>query len=648
MKELKLFMTIAFVLIVTQGAIGQDIENSSCGLSFTHEEVRELYDKFPQFRQEYVDAESFVENFLTPVSRTTTSRQLSQGLRKAGFDVPDDYFDLVENQKINESFADHAVSEKINQTSNNNTIYYHNVWITVYRSNTIGLITNDAIYESMAQLNHAFATNNVPIRFHVKQINRVNNSNSTIDPSPTDMVVMAATNRDPLNRSLHLHIVDDMRAVGISGIAPVPMYHTTFMDNEHMQGARNWTTVVHEFGHVLGLFHTHQGKSITGYSWISNFDLNNEDMSKCRQEPVSRSKKQGLFCSNTGTKKCRVNGDQFCDTQASPRFGNANYNDLSCNYTGISNDKWNDRWRPQNTNYMSYAGACRSRFTAEQVAYMVGTGQPDSWAITADPAYSVSGPSQPCALNTYTFSVSGTMPSGVTRYDWVLPSGWSIVGAEHGSSIQVYINVNANSGQVVAMPNGLNALPVSKYAAVKYMQLYTDFSGLTKCPGSLYWLNTSEAASWSFSNPGWTIINGQNTSSITYLAGAGVNDITATSTACGRSVSQTYLGSAFDCGSGGPVIQGASEDDTEKVLEEVQLPNEHVIIAYPNPSKGDFKLMLEDEKLHKVTIIHGNQVFNQFYTRESDVNLHLPNNNIPYIVVIETEGSSKTVKLISK
>lgn len=666
MKKIKLLITITLVLIITRGAMSQEAE--SCGMSFTSETLRELYYQYPQLQNEHKDVESFVENYLAPIARETTSKQLVEGLRKASIDVPDDYFDLKENQKINESFADHGLSEKFNHTMNNMIIYYQNVWITVHRSNTAQLISNDAIYEAMAQLNHGFATNNVPIRFHIKQINRVDNSTSNVNPTSSQLVQMALVNRDAQNRSLHLHIVDQIRGMGISGIAPFPMYHTTFMDNEHVLGQRNWTTFIHEFGHVLGLLHTHQGRSTRGYSWAADFDLNNEDMPKCRMESVSRSKKQGLFCDNTGTKKCRQNGDQFCDTQASPRFVDANYDDSTCRYTGTSDDKWSDRWRPQNTNYMSYAGECRTLFTAEQVAYMVGPGQPSNWALTAQPAYSISGPSHPCALSTHTFSVAGTRPSGVTRYNWVLPNGWSIVGAAHGTAIQAYINAGASSGQVVAMPNGINAMPVTKYASVKLIQLYTD-GGSAKCTGSLYRLNASESASWSFSNGSWTIISGQNTSSITYTAGTGANTITATSTSCGRSVSQTSFGSSSNCGGlGGPILAGPTEGDAtggdgtsgDDIVSDDDITSDdgfhdagemsspHIIKAYPNPSKGDFKLKLENEKLHKVTIIHGDQVFNQFYTRKSNVNLSLPNHNLPYIVVIETEGTSKTIKLISK
>lgn len=63
------------------------------------------------------------------------------------------------------------------------------------------------------------------------------------------------------------------------------------------------SSIAHEIGHTIGLLHT--------------FNRNKYYKTKCFQECVSRTQTQETFCFFTvGSKKCEVNGDALCDTDA--------------------------------------------------------------------------------------------------------------------------------------------------------------------------------------------------------------------------------------------------------------------------------------------------------------------------------------------
>src|SRR5690606_6179088 len=119
--------------------------------------------------------------------------------------------------------------------------------------------------------------------------------------------------------------------------------------------------MAHEIGHALELYHTHQGRQK---------GKNNGQCGDCYQESVSRTKTQGVGCLFTmGKKKCKVNGDLLCDTEADPYI---NYNvNGSCMYTGGGTDNWGDAWIPNGNNIMAYtSSSCMNYFSPMQVAKM--------------------------------------------------------------------------------------------------------------------------------------------------------------------------------------------------------------------------------------------------------------------------------------
>ncbi len=126
------------------------------------------------------------------------------------------------------------------------------------------------------------------------------------------------------------------------------------------------TSMAHELGHYLGLFHTHQFTA--GNTW-------------CLREPVTRGATGDPACLVFPVnllflpivKRCSYTGDFLCDTEADPKLTD-NINTATCTYTGNKKDYWGERFHPLGDNYMAYGNrSCRKTFTETQVGVMWST-----------------------------------------------------------------------------------------------------------------------------------------------------------------------------------------------------------------------------------------------------------------------------------
>lgn len=101
--------------------------------------------------------------------------------------------------------------------------------------------------------------------------------------------------------------------------------------------AMNGSTLAHEIGHYLGLYHTHTTINGTEYADGSN---------------------------------CVFAGDELCGTPADPTLGSGNVS-TDCQYTGTSKDANGDLYTPDPTNIMSYSRkSCRTYFSQDQFDLM--------------------------------------------------------------------------------------------------------------------------------------------------------------------------------------------------------------------------------------------------------------------------------------
>jgi hypothetical protein len=176
-------------------------------------------------------------------------------------------------------------------------------------------------------------------------------------------------NANALNIFYFFSLSDDDEFGSISATALFPDQGNNIKLSTSAFAPNNSTTVTHEIGHYLGLFHT---------------DDDFKD-SQGRTELVD-----GSNCENTG--------DKICDTPASPVLDDTLIG-TNCNYIGTLTDANGTPYTPDILNYMTtFAGkdanniTCRRRFSPQQNEAMIST-------IRRLRPYLING--DVCNLNTY-------------------------------------------------------------------------------------------------------------------------------------------------------------------------------------------------------------------------------------------------------
>ena len=201
----------------------------------------------------------------------------------------------------------------------------------------------------------------------------------------------------------------------------------------------------HEIGHTLGLLHTFSNGRGAG--------SDNGDAGNCYQESVSRDRKQGFGCFGTvGIKKCSINGDGLCDTEAGYNLPFSQIDETNCTYSGSKEDNWGDKFTPPINNFMSYTfGFCANEFTTQQrtvmysniILYMGEGGSPFP-NINGEPWY-----------NKKNLSLSGTVNEYESE-EWV--SAKQLLLAENSSyTIHDKGNVIFKAGERILFKTGFHA-----------------------------------------------------------------------------------------------------------------------------------------------------------------------------------------------
>ncbi|MDR3287337.1 MAG: zinc-dependent metalloprotease [Prevotellaceae bacterium] len=161
--------------------------------------------------------------------------------------------------------------------------------------------------------------------------------------------------------------------------------------------------MTHEFGHCLGLYHTHSGSGCF-------------DDANC-SESINGS-------------NCLTCGDLVCDTPADPCLaGNVN---SSCNYIGGGG------YNPNTNNIMSYAPpACLTNLTNGQIARM-HTMIENSSILQNVLYFPISGNNNPYSIQQVTYTVTGLI-TGTTVTSWNISSNANIINGQGTNQITISI-----------------------------------------------------------------------------------------------------------------------------------------------------------------------------------------------------------------
>lgn len=237
--------------------------------------------------------------------------------------------------------------------------------------------------------------------------NFVSNDIITSDAKYNSIV---ATNKKTNALNIYLGASDDLnyagKANGIPGFAVVVIASRI-----------NTSTMEHEVGHALNLFHTHHGSSCEFLPNNSNY---------C-QELINGS-------------NCGSCGDYVCDTPADPCLGGLVGSFPNCNYMGGPTQN-GIPYTPMVNNIMSYAPyLCRTAFTIGQGTRMRQAllNNPMLQAFVSTGCYQINGPTLVCTTGSYSISN--------------FPSGASVIWSTTPNSI-VTFNNNTSPSPTITITN---------------------------------------------------------------------------------------------------------------------------------------------------------------------------------------------------
>lgn len=171
----------------------------------------------------------------------------------------------------------------------------------------------------------------------------------------------------------------------------------------------NTSSLPHEMGHCLGLYHTHHGTINEG----------GDDINQCSE-----------LVNGINSSTC---GDYITDTPADPNV----WSETSCTYTGTGVDANGQAYNPSTSNLMSYAyKPCRTNFSNIQIQRIIDF--INNTQILQNTLFStISGQTTICSSETYTVN---DVPTGCTVY-------WT-------SSLNITLPTDRTTNSIVATANG--------------------------------------------------------------------------------------------------------------------------------------------------------------------------------------------------
>ncbi len=510
-------------------------------------------------------------------------------------------------------------------------------------------LTEAQVLDRIGAVNDDFRRNYVSIRFYLKSISYSSCVSCSTGP---DIVTIGAMFLAHTGSHFSVHVINTGGSKATYPWTPLPGSSILSVDG--------WPNVLtHEFGHSLGLYHTHRGRDfwqeIPLYGFLFT-EIDNHDSGNCYQESVSRTKTQGIGCIGTyGQKKCDVNGDELCDTPGSPDLSvGTRLKRAICVYNWTGKDNWNKSWTPSVTNYMAYSGDCRNDFTPGQIGRMIS--YVPSYATT-NGGYQISytsptGSNIICPGNTVTL----TIPSSVNAslFAWHIPPGWTVltsgltpIAEEEGW--MVYTGATARSILLRAPspaqsetywigvnPHGENVKSADIQFHVGVLDLVNPY--LQYCTGSQYTMESSLDATYSFSNTSWQVISGQGTTLPVIAAGTGSTTFTARYY-CGGSGRGSYYQTETLNLTADPNCSGGTPPNLITFVNS----------AYPNPSDGETYIELSSKMELEVvlySLMHG--VLDISVIDESEFTVSLPDETGLYFLFLDNGSNKEILRIYRK
>lgn len=261
-----------------------------------------------------------------------------------------------------------CVNCKFGQDGISKTLYQIPVNAVVHYNNNYPNISNQQVEAYINGVNKYFEESDVLIHLYIRcSIKQLPSDKAYVNTVLERGQIFDADNE---SNCLNIHFVNDVdpNIVGgdFNGMAKypwVPAKYKIIVATYNSMSSIN--TLAHEIGHSLGLPHTF------------NKNICRND---CFQECVSRTRTQETKCFFTaGKKKCEVNGDGFCDTDADVKYDDdyiESYNCSSVTFTSNAenckmNDNYGDNFFSTGNNnalknIMSYWSSCREDLTKMQ------------------------------------------------------------------------------------------------------------------------------------------------------------------------------------------------------------------------------------------------------------------------------------------
>lgn len=285
--------------------------------------------------------------------------------------------------------------------------------------------TRDDVLRQMENMRGFYAAHN--ICFIVSGFEQINNTDLNTHNTSTEAAeINPFLVTDHVN--IFIHSALSNTAGNLNGTSyAIPNWYMSMVGTA-VSSTTNLTTMAHEMGHDLGLYHTFE------QFWDN---MGNPTL----PENVPRTGN----CSN-----CTDNGDLLCDTEADRNEGV----DASCNYTGTMRDACNNLFAPNTRNIMGYGNrACRNFFTAGQggkardaiagTSTLTNAIAPDN--VTVSSATYSSGRQFLLARNAITINVSSYIVQATTRMNMSAPSVRLLPGVRLSPSGDGYTKIRANT-----------------------------------------------------------------------------------------------------------------------------------------------------------------------------------------------------------